>query len=275
MDGRRHSFRRIGGSRRPVAVLMILSLLLLGGWTAPLGAGQGASPLPDAGAAFVVSLGVPSVTAGAATRLSFELQNPLSVNVTDVRFTVDLYAFNAFPGNLTSPSPPLGAPLLSNSTSSGAIVSQAWPAWGPRSHWSGGFALTSSSTTPIGTYAIRTRLTFELNGSVDTLESRGWFTSAQWASATENHNGSATLNLTRLGVAGVIPETAVQIRGPGIGGVLIGLIVAAFLLAGAGAYLYFRRGPGSSSGVDTGSAASHAPRAFGSRRRSEGDSRNN
>ena len=251
----------------------VIAVLLLMGSSLPTTAAQAQPKLPDEGSAFVVSLSVPSVTAGGETALAFVLQNPLPTPVTRITFTADLYAFNAFPGNATSPQPPPRAPLIGNGSASGRSVDRSWAAWPAGSRWSGSFPLTSSAETPIGTYAIRTRLTFELNGSLDRLESRGWFSASAWASATQTTNGTATLNLSRLGVAGILPETAVQILGPGLSDVLVGLIVAAFVLAGIGAYLYFRRGPGSSSGVEAGSPASHAPSALGRRRRREGDSR--
>ncbi|MHB1931450.1 MAG: hypothetical protein ACYCPV_00440 [Thermoplasmata archaeon] len=252
---------------------VILVLVLLG-TALPTGAARAAASLPDDGSAFVVSFSLPAVTAGGQTALTFVLQNPLMTPVTRITFTAEVYAFNAFPGNATSPQPPASAPLIGNGSTSGRSVAQSWTAWPAGSRWSGAFSLTSSAATPVGTYAIRTRLTFDLNGTTDRLESRGWFSAAVWASATETANGTATLNLSRLGVAGILPETAVQILGPGLNDLLVGLVVAAIVLVGAGAYLYFRRGPGSSSGVEAGSPASQAPSAFGRRRRREGDSRN-
>ncbi|MFG1530416.1 MAG: hypothetical protein AAFA34_03985 [Thermoplasmata archaeon] len=267
----------MGGSSSRATALgtagAVIVVLLLMGSALPTTAAQAQPMLPDEGSAFVVAFSVPSVTAGGETAFGFVLQNPLPTPVIRITFTAELYAFNAFPGNATSPQPPPNAPLIGNGSASGRSVAQSWAAWPAGSRWSGSFPLTSSADTPVGTYAIRTRLTFVLNGTLDRLESRGWFSAALWASATQTTNGTVTLNLSRLGVAGILPETAVQILGPGVSDVLVGLIVAAFVLAGVGAYLYFRRGPGSSSGVEAGSPASHAPSAFGRRRRREGDSR--
>ncbi|MHB1435262.1 MAG: hypothetical protein ACYCPN_04945 [Thermoplasmata archaeon] len=256
-------------------VLALLTGLLLLGTVLPTGAAQSPPTLPVEGTAFVASLSLPSVTAGGQSALAFVLTNPLPNRVTHVTFTAEIYAFNAFPGNATSPQPPPNAPLIGNGSASGSSVSQSWAVWPAGSRWSGSFPLTSSAATPVGTYAIRTRLIFVDNGTTDRLESRGWFSAALWASATQTANGTATLNLSRLGVAGILPETAVQIVGPGLNDLLVALVVTAFVLAGGGAYLYFRRGPGSRSGVEAGSPASQAPSAFGRRRRRDGDSRNN
>jgi len=254
---------------------VFLTVLLLLVTVLPTGAGRSLGALPEDGAAFVVSFSLPPTTAGGRTALTFVLQNPLSIPVTHVTFTAEIYAFNAFPGNATSPQPPPNAPLIGNGSTTGSSASQSWAAWPAGSRWSGSFPVTSSAATPVGTYAIRTRLILVDNGSTDRLESRGWFSAALWASATETSNGTATLNLSRLGVEGVLPETAAQIVGPGLNGLLVGLVVAAFVLAGVGAFLYFRRGPGSRSGMEAGSAANHAPRAFGTKRRRDGDSRSN
>ena len=92
-----------------------------------------------------------------------------------------------------------------------------------------------------------------------------------WAAATELPNGSATLNLTVLGVSGVLPETAVVVAQSALPWLLAGVLGAAALLVGAGAWVYFRRGPASNSGMRSADVDHQAPSAFGKRRTSDGD----
>jgi hypothetical protein len=110
-------------------------------------------------------------------------------------------------------------------------------------------AVVVPSSAPLGDYAIRTGLDFGVNGSAYLLESRGYFSYDTWSNATAGAGGSPTLNLTRLGVSGVLPETALAVESTTMPWVLGGLVAGALLLAGAGAFYAVRRGPRSSSGA--------------------------
>jgi len=209
-------------------------------------------PLPiEDGRELVGNLSAPSLAAGASGNLDFSVANPLAGPIDAVTLTFQVYAFNAFPGNATSTVPVAGAPVLTVPGASGISVNVSVPNLEPGNVYRGSVGVVTASSTPAGTFAVRTALSFDLatNGSAYRLESRGWFTAAAWTAATELPNGSATLNLSRLGVSGVTPETAVLVTNQNWDWVLGSLLAAAIVLAGVAAWIYFRRGPGSTSGA--------------------------
>jgi hypothetical protein len=230
-------------------VLAVVLAVSLGGGPAR---GAGYPPLPIADdRGFLGNLSAPTFSPGGSGNLAFSVSDPLPAAISGVVLTFDVYAFNAFPGNATSMVPVAGAPVLSTPTTSGAWANVSVGNLAPGQTYRGSLGVTSSATTPSGTFAVRTGVAFTLlsNGTSYRLESRGWFTAATWLAATELPNGSATLNLSVLGVSGVTPETAIFVGSSTFDWLLTGLLVAGFVLVGAGAYFYFRRGPGSRSGT--------------------------
>lgn len=234
------------------AVAAVLLVLVLA--TAPSAAARPAAyprlPIP-LDRQFVGNLSAPSVAPGGSTRIAYRVADPSAIGapLLHVVLTFQVYAFNGYPGDASALLPVANAPVLSNGTGSGENVSVALGTVPSGRSETGGIGLATSSDTPAGTFAVRTALSFELNGSAYRLESRGWFSASAWASATEEPNGSATLNLSRLGVSGVIPETAVLVASSDWAWALGALLVGAFALLAAGAWVYSRRGPGSTSGA--------------------------
>jgi hypothetical protein len=209
-------------------------------------------PLPvELGRQFVGNLSAPSVAPGASGSVGFSVADPLSGSIQGAILTLQVYAFNGFPGNATSYVPIASAPILTTPTTSGSSVNVSVGSLTSGTVYRGSVGVTTSSSTPAGTYAVRTALSFTLvsNSTAYRLESRGWFTDATWRAATELPNGSVTLNLSVLGVSGVSPETAILVTTSDWAWVLGAVLAAALVLAGAAAWVYFRRGPGSTSGA--------------------------
>lgn len=209
-------------------------------------------PLPIAlDRQFLGNLSAPDLAPGASGTLRFALSNPLSVGLDAVVLALEIYAFNGFPGNASATVPVAGAPILVTPSSSGEAANVSVGALGTGGLYRGSVGVATSASTPDGAFAVRAALSFDLasNGTAYRLESRGWFNASTWAAATELPNGSATLNLSVLGVSGVLPETAVFVANTSTWEWLLGgLLAGAFVLVGLGAYVYFRRGPGSRSG---------------------------
>jgi len=251
-----------------VALALLLGIVGLapGAWAAP----YPALPLAD-DRGFLGNLSAPTLTPGASGTISFSVGDPLSTSISDAVLTLQVYAFNAFPGNATSTVSVSGAPVLSNATVSGPSVEVPVGALVPSGVYRGSVGVATSGTTPSGTFAVRAALSFVADSTGYLLESRGWFTAATWAAATELPNGSATLNLSVLGVSGVLPETAVLVEASSLPTALAVVLVAAAVLVGGGAWLYFRRGAASSSGTRRVDEDQNAPTAFGKRRTRDGD----
>jgi len=200
---------------------------------------------------FLANLSVPSIAPGSTTSLHYALADPRAMGgtLTKVRLTFQVYAFNGYPGDASALLPVANAPVLSNATGSGASVTMALASLARGAPAVGSVGVAASANTPAGTFAIRTALSFNLGATAYLLESRGWFSAATWASATETPNGSATLNLSALGVSGVIAESAVLVIASDWGWALGALLAGAFVLLAAGAWVYSRRGPDSRSGA--------------------------
>jgi hypothetical protein len=208
-------------------------------------------PVGD-GAILLGNLSAPTLSPGQSGLIDFSMVDPLSSALVDSVLTFEVYAFNAFPGNATSTVPVAGAPILSNATSSGTTVTVGFGEIAPGAKVTGSVGVSTSSSTPSGAFAIRTQLEFAAGGGAYRLASRGWFTAAQWNAATELPNGSATLNLTALGVSGVLPETAVVVAASTFPWVLAGVAAGGIVFVGLGAWFYFRRESSSSSGTRSG-----------------------
>jgi hypothetical protein len=208
-------------------------------------------PLPIAyDGTFLSSLCAPDLAPGSSGSITFHVADPATfAAMTAVTLSLDVYAFNAFPGNATSSVASAGTPLLVTPTTSGTSANLSLTPLTPGSHEDGSVGVATAANTPSGTFAVRTALSFVANGTAYRLESRGWFSAGVWAAATELPNGSTTLNLSVLGVSGVTAETAILVSNSSWDWALILILGAAIVLVGAGAFVYFRRGPKSSSGA--------------------------
>ncbi len=243
--------RRNAPSIARIAVVAVVGILFLALPSPVRAASYPPLPIGD-GAILLGNLSGPVLAPGASGTISFSVVDPLSAPLANAVLTLGVYAFNAFPGNATSTVPVSGAPLLSNATASAPQVTVAVGALAPEARFLGHVGVTTSSTTPAGAFAVRTELNFSASGTAYRLASRGWFTAAQWAAATEGSNGTATLNLSVLGVSGVLPETSVVIASSTFPWVLAGLAAGGTVLVGLGAWFYFRRTSSSRSGTRKG-----------------------
>ena len=199
-------------SRRGAGPLLAAALVLLVVTLPATVAGPAVLP-PATYIRFLSGLSIPTLAPGSSELFQFTVTNPLPATMTSVVLSFGVYAFNAYPGNATGPVPAGEAPTFSGTgappspTVSIAIGTLAvGGSYG--SPGSVGLAVAAPAGAPQGTYAVRTSLTFSSGGSPYVLESRGYFSAAAWANATSAPNAPSTLNASRLGVSGVIPESA-------------------------------------------------------------------
>ena len=243
--------------------LLALAVLLPGVDATP------ASPLPLAAGSLLLSgLDSPPLFAGSSGQLQYRLGDPLGAPLTEVTLRLEFYAFNAYPGNATAALPTV-SPEFSGGATGSTTTTLRWPSVGITG-LNGSLPISVPAAAPAGTYAVRTELSFQENATTYHLASRGYFSNAQWAQATQGPNGSSTLNLTRLNVSGVLPETAVLVR-PAAATALWGVLAISLVLAGAGGYYAFRAAAKSSSGARSPPPPNSAPKAFGKRRTKAGD----
>lgn len=249
--------RRCARQRLGTVAALALSVLLSGIVPLPAVRAVGFPPLPNIeyGRELLGNLSAPSIAPGASGRISFTVEDPpaMAATLSSISVTLQVYAFNGFPGDATALLPVANAPVLTNGTASAESVNVTDPSpLAPGAVWSSGIGLASSAATPSGAFAVRTAIEFRANSTVYRLESRGWFSASLWAEATEfanSTNGTPTLNLSVLQVSGVVPETAVLVSASDWPWILGGLLAATFVLVAAAAWVYYRRGPGSTVGT--------------------------
>lgn len=254
---------------RSLATVGVALAVLLSG----VPARGGYPPLPPATySRFLEDLAVPVATPGTTVTLTGTLVDPAGFGaLVGVNLTLGLYGFNAYPGNATGPLPSDGAPSFADATSGSTVVTVDFGSLAPGGSGPIAEPIVVPSGSPVGAYAVRTQLSFSENGTPYLLESRGYFSYAAWTNATVGPNGTTTINLTRLGVSGILPETAVPVVSDPFPWLLAGLAIAAIVCAAAGGYYASRRGPGSRSGAKVGADDTSAPSALGKSRKSDGD----
>lgn len=224
---------------------------------------------------FLAGLAVPVSAPGTSSTLTWNLHDPLGASLDRVQLRFELYAFNAYPGNATGPIGGGTVPGLSNGSGTfGGSATYALGSLAPKASDAGSTQVLVPTGTPLGAYAVRTSLRFQVNGTDYYLASRGFFSAGAWSYATNGSQapaGRPTLNVSRLNVSGVLPETAVTVLAPAQSLWIYGLLAAAIVAAGVGGYYGVRRGPASSSGARTPPEETSAESAFGNSRTSDGD----
>jgi len=167
----------------------------------------------------------PTVSPGKTVNFAFNLTNPYihpSANMTHITLTVGIYEYatqdSARVVNSSFRDPPLinGLATEQNFTlaylSTGTTVREEFP-------------IDTSTKTPHGsyfsqsTYFVRFKLTFNFEGNttVVVLQSKGFFTDAQWSRMVNFTAGQDIVDTTymkSLGVDGLIPDSSFGIKVP-------------------------------------------------------------
>lgn len=240
---------------------------------APVGEARAAPypPLPVfEGNHLLGNLSGPTLAAGSSGSLGLTVQDLLPNPMSAISLTLDIYAMA---GGAGPAGPVQGSilPLLSAANGpSGSNITFPVVSLSPGGVAALTVSVSTSSSMGAASFFLRTTLAFVANHTAYLLESRGWFSSGTWQNATELPNGTATLNLSRLGVSGVTPETSIIVQTTALVWAVAALVAGALVLVGIGAFYYFRR-TRSRAGAKRSPGASQAPSAFGNRRSSDGD----
>lgn len=104
------------------------------------------------------------------------------------------------------------------------------------------FTIHSQERTARGTYFVRFDLDFVYNGTPFEMRSRGHFTNWQWENATASGNvaddAPGNINLTELGVDGIIPDSSFGVKKPIPRWPLYALIFLTVFFAGLAVLFY-------------------------------------
>jgi hypothetical protein len=256
---------------------ILLAILLVATASVPVARGAPPELAPSLYGRFLTNLSMPTLAPGSSGSVGFSLSDPLTVAISGITLVFEVYAFNAYPGNATGTVPAGGSPEFSGvAGASGGRAVLTLPSLSPGSAPYGSpgqveLTVAAPAGSPEGTYAIRTSLAFSANASSYLLESRGYFSSSQWANATAPTHAPSSLNVSRLGVSGILPESAVLVRSNPYPVALAVVLAGAVVLAALGGYWAVRRRPGSRSGAVAGPPPSHADTALGNSRSNDGD----
>jgi hypothetical protein len=255
---------RRGSAAAVLPALALTALLLLSPPASPARAAAPTLPI-ETGRGFLVQLALAPVAPGGSTNLQFTLDNPLASTLTGVTLEFGFYAFDPSPGGHSEAVPAEGPTLSSGTAATERIRLSVGTLLGRSSGWSAPVTVSVPGSAPLGTYALSDDLNFTTNGTSYRLASIGNFPTSLWDNATLTANGTPTLNLTRLGVSGILPETALLVQSStAIDVALYGLGGAAVVFAIAGGYVAMRRrGPSSRSGASSAPEESHAASALG------------
>lgn len=210
----------------------------------------------------------PTLQPGSSGSISFQVGDRLAQPLTLPTVSLEVYAFTPTDGGTVQSPPPGPAPSLGGGGPVFNATHSSLPVGG---NWTGTVPVSVPPTAATGEYAVRFALRFTMNGTAYLLESRGFFSAAAWAGATQYANGTPTINASQLGVSGVVPETSILVPTPSPAPVLYALLGVGLGLAALGAYWWTRSEAKSKSGARRSSPPQSAPTAFGSRRSSDGD----
>lgn len=273
-----------GASTGLVALLLVLASGGMGAVSARTPGTLSSAPQVPVGldGGFLRNLTAPTFAGGSGSgSLTFEVGNPLGAALENVGVQFWVYGYVPRLGATAGAVPGGSVAVASGSYSGGSASWGSSAAFrfappdtvGPGASIAGSLPVEAMSGAPVGTYLIATSLTFELNGSPETFDSRGHFSNAEWENATlpNGSNGLPGLNLSRLGVAGVSPETSVSVLSNAPDLAIYGLGAAGIALIAVGAYGFWRRRERSSSGATDGPAPHSAPSALGKKRTNEGE----
>ena len=224
-----------------------------------------------------MSLSRPTLSPGQSGTLDVTISDPVNETLSSVSLSFELYYWDSAGGsNGTLAATDTWAPSISYdggpaSLGVGGITLNNLPRGSTRDIE---LTIAVPSGCPSASYLIRTAANLTVsNGTVYRMLSRGYFSNAVWQSATVLPNGAPTLNLSRLNVSGILPETAVPVNSGTSQSWIWILLGISLVLGGVGGYLWIRSsaGPKERSGTSPSLRRKKAARAFGNKRAREGD----
>ncbi len=259
-----------------VVPLLALALTLPGVLATPT-SGAPPPPLPSPESAGLLELSTPTTTPGTSVTVGLTVTNDLGTPIDNASLQVAFYRFDVngatqglSPGDAWAPtfSGTLALPSGVQGRGEGLSGNFTLPSLPPAGTVRLTLPVAVPASAPAGSYLLRDRLLVNTTQAEYLFASRGYFPDALWARATLTGNGTPILNLTLLGVSGVVPESALGVVSPWVTPILLGILGTALAVAAAvGVHLVRqrRRPPKhqSSSGASGEPDRNQAPRAFG------------
>ena len=169
----------------------------------------------------------PAMKQGDRGVLEFTIHNRYDRNITNVRLVTDIHEWATIEGSKDIAEidhRPEFVPAPEHEVAgSGNVVYRNWSILEINSSREVRFTIAADGDTPQGTYFVRVELQFDYNGTGENssyrMRSRGHFSSELWDEATSGnegdppgaHSGTGNVNLTLLGVDGILPDTSFSV----------------------------------------------------------------
>lgn len=162
----------------------------------------------------------PQIIPGESGYLTFDLTNRYPNEMTNVEVLVEIYLYANIHESKELKDVKKVPIFASNSTSSTLYSFGTLQPDVPIAIQGNGFLLKSRESTEQGTYFVRFMLTFTYTDENVTkdyvMKSRGHFTDEEWDAATTDttNDDPGNINITKLGVHGIIPDTTFGVKKP-------------------------------------------------------------
>jgi len=172
----------------------------------------------------------PVIRPGETGVLNFTIENRYEGDITNLRLSTEIYRYATIETsrNISRISSMPGfAPDNGHTLNErGNIAYQHIDLLEPNSTYKIRYYITTSKSTAQGTYFVRVEMYFNYNGTGEDSEyhmrSRGYFSDELWDNATTKHEGdtdrthgnTGNINLSVLGVDGILPDTSFAVKNP-------------------------------------------------------------
>lgn len=200
--------------------LSILTVILLLAISIPTGTGAGER---DVG--YIAHPGriprfhdfrTPQLIPGEEGYLNFKIENRYDGAITDIELTIEIYLYANIHESKSLDR--VTRPPVFSDTGGAHRIRDTEPILQNESvaDFGNSFLIKTRGSTEQGTYFVRLMLNFTYEGEGYTMKSRGHFTREEWEEATTNttKNDPGNINITRLGVDGIIPDTTFGVKKP-------------------------------------------------------------
>ncbi len=149
--------------------------------------------------------------------LTYVLHNPYPQSMTDVRLRVEIYSYSTL--DVNKPIQEVSSPprFVSSRNTYNSFIH---PLLEPGQEITIRHRMETSRSTPKGVYFLRFEILFDYEGSEQLMRSKGFFTRDEWYHAerlpgeADRPYYSGSLNITYLGVNGIVPDTSFTVKTP-------------------------------------------------------------
>ena len=161
----------------------------------------------------------PPIKKGDSGEFNFKIENRYSFPMENITLSINIYKFvtkttsEDIDDIPNAPTITSGSGSDTNSILDDQTIKFQWTVLNNNTITPVKLKISTTTKTPDGTYFIRMTLTFEYRSEIYIMKSRGHFTQDEWDNAdlSAKPTDPGEINLTVLGVHGIIPDTSFQV----------------------------------------------------------------